>query len=147
MEIFFAIGLDNSTYCVGQVLGQNMVNTLSISIYNELLENLENVDSSKLCSKENIISIIEVTKEQLTYGVWKILGNKELNIPQKDFPNEKFRNKGWVGAKTYDAALAEDFVNAYYALKPWDSFFDASYLDQFLIDISKKPVNLIWNKD
>jgi hypothetical protein len=44
---------------------------------------------------------------------------------------------------TGNAALAEDFLNAFYALIPWDNYYIPEYLDKYLIDISKKPKNII----
>jgi hypothetical protein len=52
----------------------------------------------------------------------------------------------WAGERFSDAALVEDFVNAFYALRPWDNWYDPNYLDKFLINTSKKPSNLVFIK-
>ena len=123
-----------------------MVNFVRISLYDETIFELENIESTNLCNETNLISLIEVSREQLDYNVWKILGNKEVSIPLNRQPNEKYRNLNWVGAQMNDAALAEDFLNAFYALITWDNWFDPNYLDKFLVDISKKPTRLILTK-
>jgi hypothetical protein len=35
-----------------------------------------------------------------------------------------------VGSTIYDAAIAEDFMNAFYALQPWDDWHNPDYLDE-----------------
>lgn len=142
----FAVPLVNNQFAIGQILGQSMVNFVRISLYDETIFELENIESTNLCNETNLISLIEVSREQLDYNVWKILGNKEVSIPLNRQPNEKYRNLNWVGAQMNDAALAEDFLNAFYALITWDNWFDPNYLDKFLVDISKKPTRLILTK-
>lgn len=143
----FAVPLDNGKYAIGQTLIQNLKNIVSISLYNETIDSINEPDLKALCKAENLKSLIDVTIEQLTYRVWKILGSKTIGIPQNDFPNEKFRKTKWVGLITYDAALAEDFLNAFYALKPWDNWYNPNFLDEFLFEKSKKTTNLIFVKN
>jgi len=143
----FAVPLKNGRYAIGQTLIQNMRNVVGIALFDETVNSIDNVDLDQFCKKENLISLVETTIEQLTYGAWKILGSKEINIPQADFPNEKFRKTKWIGMITYDAALAEDFLNAFYGLQPWDDWFNPNFLDEFLVDKSKKPANLILIKN
>ena len=143
----FAVPLKNGKYAIGQTLIQNMKNTVGIALYDETVDSTDNIDLESVCKIENLISLVDVTIEQLTYGVWKILGSKKINIPESDFPNAKFRKTKWVGSKMYDAALSEYFLNAYYALQPWDDWFNPNFLDELLVDKSKKPANLILIKN
>lgn len=142
----FLVPLVNGKYSVGHVLDQRMVNTVRIALYNEVIEFPEKVEIDQLCDSNNLISLIEVTKEQLVYGIWRIIGIKLTNIPIIEFPNEKFRLNKWVGSSVYDAGLAEDFLNAFFSLKPWDDWFNPNFLDEFLVDINKKPKNLMMVK-
>lgn len=143
IENVFVIPLMNGKYCVGHVLDQRMVNTIRIALYDEVLDVAEECDVSKLCNADKLISLVEATKEQLAYGVWKIIGEKKSDIPVSKYANEQYRANKWVGSTVYDAALVEDFVNAFYALIPWDDWYDPNYLEEFLVDISKKPKRLI----
>ena len=95
------------------------------------------------CNLKNLISLVATTREQLDFEVWKILGNKKIEIPKDDYPNEKFRNNGWIGSKIYDAAVVEEFLDAFYALVPWDNWADPTYLDKLLVDKTKRPNKLI----
>ncbi len=142
----FAIPLKNGKYSIGHILDQRMVNTLRIALFDEIFEVLENIKVDEICDNNKLISLIEVTKVQVDYGVWKIIGNKKSLIPIGDYPNEKFRKSNFVGSIVYDAGLAEDFVDAFYSLAPWDNWYDPNFLDEFLVNKIKKPRNLIYTK-
>jgi hypothetical protein len=143
----FAIPLLNGKYSIGHVLDQRIVNTLRIALYNEMINDLESVDLTGLINNANLISLIEITREQLDYGVWKILGNKQTIIPIERYANEEFRANKWINSITHDAALAEDFVNSYYGLLPWDDWYKPDYLDKYLISQDKKPHNILYKRD
>ena len=98
------------------------------------------------CKLENLISLVATTREQLDYGVWKITGNKETVININEYPNESFREANWVGSKIYDASIVEEFVDAFFALTPWDDWADPNYLDKLLYKMELKPDNLLLNK-
>ena len=83
-----------------------------------------------------------MSKEQLDFGVWRIIGGFEICVDNEMFPNEEYRKADWVGAKIYDASLVEDFLNAYHKIIPWDDWADPNYLDKFLLDLDKKPKDL-----
>lgn len=139
----FAVPLCDGRFAIGQVLDLMMINQVRVALYDEISPSLEAIDLRECCQNEHLISLIVSSREQLDYGVWKILGNRPVTIPISQRPNEQFRSKGWVGAKHYDAALLEDFLEAFYALRPWDDWFDPDYLDAFLLSSDKKPKNLI----
>lgn len=146
----FAISLNNGKYALGHVLSQRLPNTIRIALYDEVIDSLEGNDINTLCREADLISLIEVTKEQIDFGVWKVIGNKPTIIPVIRHANEQYRNAdpylNGVGSGIYDAAIAEDFVNAFYALLPWDDWYKPDVLDELLINASKKPTNLIYKK-
>lgn len=129
---------------IGRVLGTSLPNSVRIALYNETYQPNELPLIEQLCKEDNLISLIEVTKEQLTYGIGKVIGNKPVQIPLERQPNEQFRSTKWIGTRFHDAALAEDFLNAFYALTPWNDWHDLNYLDEHLVNPSKKPYNLIY---
>lgn len=142
----FLIPLKNEKYGTGQVLDLQMPNIVRVALFDEVVDSLEEFSIGQSCSMSNLISLVASSREQLDYGVWRLMGNKHIDIPKKLFPNEEFRYKNWIGARHYDAALLEDFLNSFYALLPWDDWFNPNYLDEFLIEKSKKPPNLIYKK-
>lgn len=121
-----------------------MPNVVRVALFDEVVNSLEEFNIEQSCSVLNLISLVASSREQVDYDVWQLMGNKRIEIQKKNFPNEDFRRKNWVGAEHYDAALLEDFLNSFYALLPWDDWFNPNFLDDFLINISKKPTNLLY---
>ena len=78
----FTIKLNNGKYAIGHVLSQRMVNTIRIALYDEILDNLENINLENLCKENDLLSLIEVTKEQIDFGVWKVIGNEQTLTPE-----------------------------------------------------------------
>lgn len=145
--VVFAIPIEGcERIAIGQVLDNYHTNVIRIAIFDEQIDTASGIELESLCNKVNLISAVECTREQLDYGIWKILGNKTTRpIPFSKYPNEQFRTNQWIGAKTYDAALVEDFVKSFYGHEYWD-YYDSNYFDNFLIDKSKKPKNLKFKK-
>ena len=141
----FVIPLKNKYYAVGHVLDQRMVNTVRVALYSEVITDFD-FDLASITDIKNLISLIEVTREQLDYGVWKIIGNKHTSIPTEKYANEHFRKNKWINSITHDAALAEDFINSFHGLLPWNDWHNPNYLDDYLIEPSKKPTNLMYKK-
>jgi hypothetical protein len=93
---------------------------------------------------DRAFSILFVTPEALKYGDWKVVGRLPVSIPRSRFPYEHLRKKGWVGASMYGSVLVEDFLNAYYALSPWDACHDPAEYDGYLLSPDKKPTQLMY---
>lgn len=143
-DVFF-VKLKDGTYTIGQILDLQMKNVVRCAFFDERIINQQEANVS--CNVKNLISILATTREQLDFGIWKILGNKKIEILIDQYPNEQFRNNDWIGAKVYDAAVVEEFLDAFYALIPWDDWADPNYLDKLLLDKTKKPNKLIFIKN
>lgn len=142
----FAVPLLNGNYAIGHILDQRLMNAVRIALYDETIKDLDNIELKGLINNDDLISLIEVTREQLDYGVWKTIGNKQTNIPIEKYANEQFRTNKWINSIVRDAAIAEDFLNAYHGFLPWDKYYDPNYFDKILISPSKKPRHLIYKK-
>ena len=142
----FAVPLLDGTLAVGQVLDLMRVNQVRLALYDERFPTLEAIALEAVCHPENLISLVASSREQLDYGVWKVIGNKPVSVPVARHPNEQFRHNGWVGATHYGAGLVEAFLDAYHALRPWDNWFNPDFLDEFLVDGSKRPEGVILTK-
>jgi hypothetical protein len=142
----FAVPLLNGNFAVGQVLDLMMVNQVRLALYDEPFPTLEAIALEAVCHPEHLVSLVASTREQLDYRVWKVIGNQPVSVPMERHANEQFRHQGWVGATHYDAALVEDFLDAYYALRPWDTWFNPNYLDAFLVEGRKRPKGVILTK-
>jgi hypothetical protein len=132
----FAVPLKDKTYGLLQVVDLMMTNVVYVAIFNKKTEQHHGTISM---SVDDIISLIAITKEGLDFGYFNLVGNTKLYVNKNDFNNEKFASKGYVGAKIYDYGLVIDFLNAYHGLEYWDNWINPNYLDDFLIDLGKKP--------
>lgn len=86
-----------------------MVNQVRLALYNERFATLEEIALDAVCHPEHLISLVASSREQLDYGVWRVIGNKPVSVPLERHPNEQFRHNGWVGAKHYGVGLVETF--------------------------------------
>ncbi len=96
---------------------------------------------------EYLISILSVSREQLDFGKWKVVGHQPIAIDTELWPNEEFRSDRWVGAKIYDASIVEELLDAYNGLAPWDDWYDPDYLDKLLVSPEKKPAHIFYKKN
>lgn len=143
----FAIQQNDGLWTLGQALDLMMPNIVSCAFYDIRVGSPEPIGNLALLPGEKLVAVRSVSREQLDYHVWRVVGHLEPQLPRKMWPNEKYRKRDWVGAEMSDAALAEDFLNAYYGLRPWDEMYDPNYYEKtFLISPEKKPRNLIYKK-
>jgi hypothetical protein len=140
-DVFF-VPLKDGTWGVGQVIDLMMPNVIRCLFFDLRFQEVpDSIDRGDLTGHET--SCVAVTREQIDYGVWKVGQNLSIKIPNSWLPNEQFRQKAWVGAVMYDAALAEDFLNSFFGLLPWDDWHDPNFLDEFLLSPEKKPKKLL----
>jgi len=140
----FLIPLKNDTSAVGQVLNQMMENVVSCALFDIRVSKDEDLHTIPTISNDRLISLLSTTRERLDSGAWRVLGKRPIAVERHRWPNEEFRRSGWVGVKIRNAALVEDFLNAFHGLAPWDDWSDPTYLDKLLISSQKKPANLVF---
>lgn len=51
-----------------------------------------------------------------------------------------------MGAKVIGSGNVERFLNAFYALTPWDQMKDPNYFDKFLLTSEHRPLRLHFEK-
>lgn len=135
----FTVPLLDGTFGVGQVLGMMMENILLVA----LAARREPAGSPTLpLGRADVMSTLATWRDPLDTGRWKVVGSQGILFPQKEWPNEQFRERNWVGAKHYNTALVEGFLNAFHALAPWDAWHDPQYLDKLLLAPELKPSHL-----
>jgi hypothetical protein len=143
-DIFFVPQRDG-VCSVGQVLDVMMTNVASCAFYDIRTPCDTPVGSFDL-DDDLAIAALSVTKEQLDFGAWRVVGWQPVSLPRHAWPNENTRAQSWVGSIVYDAAIAEDLLNAYNGLTAWDDWKDPRYLDNLLVNPGRKPKHLIYKK-
>ena len=136
----FAVLLPDGSHALGQAVAVMMPNVVYCALTNQTVQVLP--DTAPNVTRDNVIARVALTREQLAYGAWTVLGVAPAISRKDEFPNEAFARNGYVGARVYDAAIAEEFLAAFHALVPWDDWHDPRYLDNWLVSPDKKPNNL-----
>lgn len=143
----FAVKQLDGLFTVGQVLDRPMRHWVSCAFYDIRLPSALPLTVPLELPFERVISTRIVDREALDFSEWPVIGQQEIALAQDHWPHESTRSSGWVGARMTTYSLAEDFLNAFYALTPWDEpWADADYLDSHLFRADRKPSNLIYSK-
>lgn len=137
----YALPLTDGSYSVVQAINSMMLNIGYCAVFNDRFSCFP--PSAPALNQRNIIALLAVTKMSIKIERWPILGEAPLVAKKKDFPNERFARKGYVGSVTYDSGLIEDFVSGYHALIPWNVLFDENYYDEMLLRSIKRPSSVI----
>ncbi len=138
----FLVRQGDDQWSAGQILDQMMPNVVSCAFYDVRVAQPEAVLLPLVPGA--LIAVASVTRDGLDSGTWKVVGNAPIGVERRLWPNEQFRNAGWIGAKIYDAGIVEEFFEAFHGLVPWDNWKDPNYLDRLLISPEKKPANLVY---
>lgn len=142
---FFLVPLLNSRYAVGQIvkpLEVGAMGSFSCVLFFRSLQHPDDLPCGEISSGDAFAALL-VTPDLLNGGRWIVQKAGRMIVPEERLPFAKMRADGFVGAKIRGSKLVEDFLNASFALIPWDDWHDPRYLDTFLISPEKKPGNLI----
>ena len=139
----FLVTQKDGVCSVGQVLSRMMENVVSCAFY-DIRVPCNGAQGPFDLDDDRAIASLSVTKEQLDFGAWRVVGNQAIALGPEAWPNEQCRAQRWVGAKIYDAAIAEELLNAYNGLVPWDDWKDPEYLDKLLVNPDRKPKHLLY---
>ena len=130
---------------VGQILDHMMKNVVSCAFYDIRVPHAEERGAYEL-RDDHLIAALSVTQEQLDAGVWKVIGHQDIALDRSAWPNEDCRSHLWVGASIQDASIAEELLDAYNSLVPWDDWHDPAYLDTLLVAPDRKPKHVVYKK-
>jgi hypothetical protein len=142
----FAVSQKDGVCSIGQALDLMMPNVATCSFYD--IRCPPDYSPAQLClPPDRLISCLSVARWELDSGAWKvILRGQPLMVDREQWANERFRSRGWEGARIHEPSVVEDFLDAFYGLAPWDVYHDPDYLDSLLISPDKKPHNIILKK-
>lgn len=141
----FAVQQRDGVCSLGCVIDLMMKNVVSCAFYDIRAKCEDKIEAGHL-DAARLIALLSVTREQLDFGAWKIVGHLDEPLDKELWPNEEYREARWIGAKIYDAAIAEDLLNAYNGLAAWDDWHDPEYLDKLLVAPDRKPKHVIYKK-
>ncbi len=141
----FAVKQQDGVCTVGQILELMMRNVVSCAFYDIRIACTDAAVPFHL-TDDVLIAALSVSREQLDYGKWKVIGHQTIALDSLVWPNEVCRDQLWVGAVVYDATIAEELLDAYNGLVPWDDWHDPEYLDKLLAAPERKPKHVLYKK-
>lgn len=142
----FTVRLKDNSRVIGQVLDLMMPNIVSVAFADIRLDDDSSTVDPSSFSRERAFATLSTWRDPLDSGHWPIVGHKPFVLQRREWPNEQYRSNDWIGAKHYNTALVEAFLNAYYGLAPWDTWYDPLFFDRLLFDGTKRPPNVILTK-
>jgi hypothetical protein len=140
----FTIPTSDVRYAVGQVIDHpGPLRSVAVALFAPLLDAPDAALSRDL-SESSLISTVFTSDDLLDSGRWHVVGPRPVTVPADAFPGEHTLALGGVGNKVIGSANLAAFVEAYFALGPWDRFLDPTYMDKLLISPDKKPKTLVF---
>ena len=106
----FGVPLTDGTYGIAQAIDHWMPHWIYVALSTKRLSLLPS--DVPAVSTADIISLVAVSDNELDFGEWPFIGQTKPLVSRRKFPNERFKSKGYVGAKLYNAGLAADFLSA-----------------------------------
>jgi len=142
----FVVEQRDGVCSIGQVLDMMMKNVVSCAFFDIRVPCSGGAITTYDLRVGHLIAILAVTREQLDFGKWRVIGHQDVAVDRNLWPNEEFRETKWVGASIHDASIAEELLAAYNGLVPWDDWHDPEYLDKLLTFPDRKPSRVIYKK-
>ena len=144
----FVVPLSDRTYSLGQILGyeRQALNSVACAFYNIRIIDAPPLEIPAPLPQDRVISILLTTPDLLNRAVWPVVTDRAIATPVAVRPYEQYRAKNWVGARIIGSGIVSKFLNAYFALAPWDAMHDPDYYDCLLLNASLKPNLLVYTR-
>lgn len=139
----FLVPLLDGSYCIGQVIYEAAFIKTPICAFFDLRRNEDEINVEEL-SSSRLIAVQFVTRDSLGSGRWRIFENQPTPNVADHFNILALENSGFVGVEIRGSGAVTMFLNAFYALSPWNEYFDPNYFDTLLISQDMKPKELIF---
>ena len=118
----YGIPLPRGGYGIAQAIDAMTPNAIYIAVFSAVVQAA--LDPVEL-EPDDIIAQLAVVRQ--TLGEWIPRTVTSPSVHRTTFPNERHREKRYVGSKVYDAGLVSEFVSAYHGQTPWNAFADESF--------------------
>ena len=128
----YAVPLADGSFGVAQA-GEAQgpfVNVIYVALFAERYTHIP--DQAPTMKRDSAVSLTATWRQALNRGEWLSLGVASEIFRKSEFPNERYADKGYVGAKNYDAGLLADFLSAFNGFLPWNVMHDPAYYDELL---------------
>ncbi|MGK2856395.1 MAG: hypothetical protein ACSLFQ_04235 [Thermoanaerobaculia bacterium] len=131
----YAIRLADGRFGMAQAISAMMPNAIYVAVFRQLTESSSKPIPS--LQKADVISLVAVVRSSLRE--WVARDTFSPAVETADFPNERLRSDGYVGAKILDAGIVADFLAAFHGIRPWNVMRDERYFDELLAPKVPRP--------
>lgn len=140
----FLIRNTDGRFTPGQVIAheKRTLHSASCAFFDQRVGSIEEGQTLTL-ELARCFSALLVTPDGLDEAVWPVVGNRPILLPKKLWPFEELLSKKKMGARVHGSGVVNDFLDAFYGLRPWDNWYKTDFLDEMLLSPEKKPKNLI----
>lgn len=128
----YAVPLTDGSFGIAQA-GETQgpfVNVIYVALFADRYTHLP--DEVPALKHDSAVSLTATWRQALNRGEWPSLGVVPEIFKKSEFPNERYRSKGYVGASNYDAGLLANFLSAFHGLLPWNVMHDPAHYDALL---------------
>lgn len=137
----FSIPLSDGSFGYGQVLWhQNKKSTVTCAIFG--CQGNGNMPIDTVVQSPVISAMTVKNLFDLNSGKWKVEGTHSLVLEKSNVPWEHSGATG-VDSKVYQEQTLTEFLEAYFALKPWNAWLTDKFFDLFLLPGVNRPTNSI----
>ncbi len=137
----YAVPLPDGSFGVAQAVAAMMVNVIYAALFSDRLS--APLSIGYLPRRTSAIALTATWRQALNRGEWTALGVAPLVFQKSEFPNEQFAQRGYVGAKHYDAGLLVDFLAAWHGLEPWNVMTDEDFFDKLIAPGVSRPTTAV----
>src|SRR6266487_6031623 len=85
---------------VAQVLDMMMPNIATCAIFDIRISSPSDCANFSL-DRKKLIAKLATARHHLDAGAWEVVTHQKPALRQRDWPNEQFRRRGWIGAAHY----------------------------------------------
>jgi hypothetical protein len=138
----FGVPLADGSFGIVQAVDHWMpAGGIYVAVTDQRAESLSPV--AELNPHLRVIARMAVVDNGFDFGWFPRIGPAVALARRQDFPNERFAQSDYVGAKSYTGGILADFLSAWHGMAPWTPYKDPEYFDKLLADGIGRPPHTI----
>ena len=141
---YFTITLSDNSCVFGQVIGYEAeaLNSVICAIFSKKVDGSV-AEVPEGLTERDLIAVQFVTRDLLDSSHWRVFAHGLSPDPSRYLPLNALKRDRFIGATIEGSGIIVEFMNAYFALLPWNGFHDPGYFDKLLLSPDRKPEKLL----
>lgn len=137
----YALPLFDNTFGFGQAVTAMWPTLIYVALFSYHLPAVPKITPQLL--RRDVVALVATWRQHLNGGRFATVGVAKPVVEKHEFPNERFAEAGYIGARHYDSGLLCDLLSAYFAITPWNVMYDEDCWDTMLAPGISRPDNAI----